>query len=1452
MAEANFSRRASKAPMRKPATINPPPYYPDRAAWFDATKAPVDNAGENLLYFWRGIGARNEEIIALEKAIITQFTEEGIFEVDDITDSETLTKMSLIINNLLIKLPHLIISWPQAPIPVPWLEDWVMALLLEIWWKRQKSAKDGSAYFGVALLPPGTHIDDISPAETSIRAPPASLRGLVIFRLLVMSEDSRTEIATEEMHAYRALPPDSNKMIDTHYKFDILRREFENVLNSTDAFKDNKINLRHGKFGYEVRKRFKEIKRQQDFENAVTYLFKGFKKDGALEFTFYMENKSEKAIRESRQKASTRVRSQNTAKPSPGPQFFSVVENPLPTRKVTSDEKTLQDLERPRSTEPRKSKESNRVASPSQGVHRKSSSASKASSARARQSDLIDQVTTLPLSPQTGRSETVEQVIEAPTPASAFSLSPTSPKKPSPIKRFGNYLKRGKGKAKAQSAIPTPLKASPKKADPGSATSSIKRGANNRPRRPSSTAKPAPAPPAAAAVVSTPVAPRRASQPARARNRLSGMFKRPFTPIPESPKSVIQEKVEEEKTEEVKAAQRDEKFNTLGKELERETFVKGKSEEDVAVDDILAAYRRTDGDNDDEEFLDEVEEEEEEAGDGSPEFKAGQLQKIANSPELTQLQDPDLFNESYPRWLECCSMFKIDPDDHSNTGLIRIAGLKSRLYPYQAFGTWWQMRKSREVGGGFVGDEMGLGKTLSFLAYMVVERQLAWLWNQIHLSRTKLIDDGKHHKTENDPRPCPSEGERPYWISCPCSTSNVTSQMKPKPGVRVALVPQPLVFTWMAEWDKHIDTSEKRLEMKLAVAHPPAFELGGGAASVILDARTPTSRDRMKAGRVFSDIKKKCAHDEPLLGQERILLLTTAQGFKSAIKHYEYETEIQITKDKKSTTKKVKNAGIVFGIAMVDEIHEARPKKGEKKDGIIAEVPITNSPFLWGYSGTPITNSPRGLEQLLFALEDRSPKLRLQSGALQSSWQEDHDLQKYTYQNFDEVCKEYESWISSNTETNLGEEFKERFAPFLTKFLLRRTAESSWFGRPLIKLKVHYHHDVVLKHSPGYDKEILDFKRKFVDEDIKKAVAKLNEGDAEGSKTLSFPAQYTLASKLRLFASFPYLVKFALAPKGPDHLEFDREETRIRGASSQIQRSLYSLHLRHICESSPKIAWLYNFLKEFFAKAEESCDGDGTRERKLIIMSSFDPVLIILKLFLTRYFSLPPTNLATILSSTPTREATLLIKSFSELNATTHEPLPTARQRSKASTSPSTNPLPIRILIGNTAKLGKGLNLTRASTLVLFEPDIVFQREAQIYSRIHRIGQHASEGSNSYRLWCETATAAARDRSAGWQGEEWEWESRVVDRVRKRGLAFGRKMQDVDALGAFDFGYDGDGEGSVVDFEAMSEVVWVGDVRRGDLKRERDGGEDGGLGNCEEVIRGVIEVRREESEVGRV
>lgn len=74
------------------------------------------------------------------------------------------------------------------------------------------------------------------------------------------------------------------------------------------------------------------------------------------------------------------------------------------------------------------------------------------------------------------------------------------------------------------------------------------------------------------------------------------------------------------------------------------------------------------------------------------------------------------------------------------------------------------------------------------------------------------------------------------------------------------------------------------------------------------------------------------------------------------------------------------------------------------------------------------------------------------------------------------------------------------------------------------------------------------------------------------------------------------------------------------------------------------------------------------------------------------------------------------------------------------------------------------------------EPDISFSKEAQIYSRIHRIGQKATV-TQSYRLWCENPDARVGPQKTGPYYDKWEWEGKAVDRVRERQLTFGRKQK---------------------------------------------------------------------------
>ena len=83
-------------------------------------------------------------------------------------------------------------------------------------------------------------------------------------------------------------------------------------------------------------------------------------------------------------------------------------------------------------------------------------------------------------------------------------------------------------------------------------------------------------------------------------------------------------------------------------------------------------------------------------------------------------------------------------------------------------------------------------------------------------------------------------------------------------------------------------------------------------------------------------------------------------------------------------------------------------------------------------------------------------------------------------------------------------------------------------------------------------------------------------------------------------------------------------------------------------------------------------------------------------------------------------------------------------------TNDSNNP---DILVGTVQTLGVGLTLTRASKVVLVEPDYVRKTEEQVFARVSRIGQRNPK-TVAYRMICPDVQV----------------EAMILERQRQRGL----------------------------------------------------------------------------------
>lgn len=201
------------------------------------------------------------------------------------------------------------------------------------------------------------------------------------------------------------------------------------------------------------------------------------------------------------------------------------------------------------------------------------------------------------------------------------------------------------------------------------------------------------------------------------------------------------------------------------------------------------------------------------------------------------------------------------------------------------------------------------------------------------------------------------------------------------------------------------------------------------------NARNKTRLESVKSGGQRADT--------PHERQSGWLVLTTAKTFKDWIKKFEYKGQVQGKDGKWKTGTRHQ---IVFGLAMIDESHEEYFKQtGRGK--VLADLPSVNQPFLWGYSGTPFSQTPRGLEGVLWAIEQHFPS----AVKGESGWHNHPFLQQFEYRKLDKICKDFDNEFKRDRpDQGKVDQILADFKPFLLNFVIRRTAETLWFGHRLI------------------------------------------------------------------------------------------------------------------------------------------------------------------------------------------------------------------------------------------------------------------------------------------------------------------------------------------------------------------------------------------------------------------
>jgi hypothetical protein len=340
-------------------------------------------------------------------------------------------------------------------------------------------------------------------------------------------------------------------------------------------------------------------------------------------------------------------------------------------------------------------------------------------------------------------------------------------------------------------------------------------------------------------------------------------------------------------------------------------------------------------------------------------------------------------------------------------------------------------------------------------------------------------------------------------------------------------------------------------------------------------------------------------------------LLTTKETYPAWVKkNFSYEGPVRVEGTNK--WKKGTRVQLVFGIAMIDESHE-EAIAGKGRAGILLNLPRVNAPFLWGYSGTPFSMTPRGLEGVLWAIEKHT----------QVENKKHTNYPQFSCATLNKICQDYanEKDLKQNTtKDDAIDAVLERFKPFLTTFVLRRDQQSKWFGHSLIKINPHVHQDIRLKqiHPIYTPQKLIEFESGFQEEKDAMLLKLQQKFDAEKDTRSSNvrPTQLPFNTmcreqwRLSLLATFPYLLKLATSEDDKIRMTLtEMEALMLRGSDNKERDNGYSRCLRNIVESSPKALWLYEFINGL--DAQRDVNGD---EQKLVVVTQFPQVAFILKL----------------------------------------------------------------------------------------------------------------------------------------------------------------------------------------------------------------------------------------------
>jgi hypothetical protein len=669
-------------------------------------------------------------------------------------------------------------------------------------------------------------------------------------------------------------------------------------------------------------------------------------------------------------------------------------------------------------------------------------------------------------------------------------------------------------------------------------------------------------------------------------------------------------------------------------------------------------------------------------------------------------------------WIDTCRLFKRAKfDDFSH---FHLPGVLREVKHYQAMAVCWMLKQVPLTLGGFVADQQGIGKTTEALI-------LCYVVSQLSVLHTRLQDHPEKHLS-SDALPgtkCPSSTT--FAIPCVCEPDCPSFLKKWDPiGAQVVLVPPQTIANWQREFTETFNHNWAHVaKLQLVFGHdklkPKSQHVSQFVSSIGVDDDGITS---------------------PLAATR--VILTTRQSFL---------TQVHLPLSKPKWNKYLKRAAATpgthyfFSNVVVDEAHENR---NESSNQMFTKIlrdcisPDTGS-ALFLLSGTPLEKGTGDLVPYIRWFEEAW------KGKPTSDYTDDDDAELLSRTKHIRTMCSLESIIDLQARIDglYSVEASKRaaagtqlatarhiIAQTISNIMIRRTLLSKFLdGQKILALPPIERRTCELEPT-GADLELIQKLEADVDASVQADYhRKMMQWRASGAKPRSKPVMPMQKYKTKIWDRrpafvFPHLWRMreaGLFPNGWSVATLSAENVLAATDSFIVDNA------GKLLKSSIRAQAIISIVKEMDADWEKyqvavkagAKTNPAKRSPKLLVLSA-QPITALCT-FVCLKHAFPSKDMRFYHSDLADKDRVAIRDAFQEeykLDMTGNKLKDRMYKESP------------QIIVGTIQLLGTGVNLQRARSLVLTEPQFTSTATAQAEGRIHRFGQ--TEPVIVYKLTSDT------------------------------------------------------------------------------------------------------------------